>query len=194
MVSDEIRGILSSNFVDITKFRFLDEVDKVEAIRTPVPWSIDTIREHAESHFLVFVPSVSLRQLVDISEMGNLIADRWFVSDTFATTKRASGWHLMLKTTIPDSGDKWWLEQRAMLSASEIVPDATTLAFAVVAYFLQNDIRLFETEYVRTSSERSSMVRVFLAKFDNQGLHFDHWNEDHYKHIKITSELKPEES
>jgi hypothetical protein len=194
MVNERLKNVLGSDFVDITKFRFLDEADKVEAIRTPVPWSIDTIREHAESHFLVFVPSVSLRQLVDIPEMGNLIADRWFVSDAFATTKKSAGWHLIRKTIIPDSGDKWWLEQRAMLSASEMAPDATTLAFAIGAYFLQNQVRLFETEYVRTSSERSSMVRVFLAKFDNQGMHFDHWNEDHYKHIKITSELKPEES
>ncbi len=159
---------------------------------TPIPWSEPTLERYCRSHILSFVPAVSVHAMAISYDLGHFFSQAEFENEPFARHLPIPRWHLIQKNPVRHSGNKWWLEQRQMLAKGETVPSAAVLTYAVVAYFLKTGVRLFESNYVRTTDVCRDGRRVSFCNFNEDGVHYDSWSEINYHHIKVAAEVVPE--
>lgn len=173
---DDIRG-MSVRIVD------MDEL---------VPWSPSALDSYKNSHILAFVPAISIAEMSD-SGFGRRFLDLGpLKKELFATQRPQSGWHLVQKTPVPNSGNKWWLEQKSLLKISERVPKASVVTFLVIAYFQKTGLRLFERDYVRTDDVCEGRQRVSFCAFNEESVHYNIWPEFDCGHLKLAAEIVPE--
>jgi len=139
-----------------------------------VPFSAEVLEACRDTHVLVACAGISLMEVWGFQT--NLFyakSDPWYKSQQFATTKVKAGWYLVRKTPVPDSTSNTWEEQLSLLTEVDEVPRASVLAQAILIHYLETDERLFPGIYVRFSDVVSGGVRVYLGRFDQDGLSVD---------------------
>lgn len=83
---------------------------------------------------------------------------------------KAGEWLMVRKEPYPDSRRKNWDEQKNLLTEVEHVPNAPEVSYAITAYFKVRGVYLLKGVYVRTSSVDADGDRVFVGRFDADGL------------------------
>jgi hypothetical protein len=91
---------------------------------------------------------------------------------------KAGQWLAIRKEPYPDSRNKTWADQEALLAKNERVPNAPEVSYAVTAYYKVRGVYLLSGVYVRTSSVDAGGHRVSVGYFDSAGLSVDRCWDD----------------
>lgn len=133
-----------------------------------IPFSDDTLNKCAETHLLF--PSFPL-SLLDIREkyLEHFCAKNLGCCPELGLKSSRDPlpvhWHLLRMDLVPDSYEKTWCEQLALLSPEEEVPSAALVAFATMLHYKMAGKRLFECTQVRTS-DRAATGPFCVGYFD----------------------------
>lgn len=98
----------------------------------------------------------------------------WYAGDCekFSRTNKAYvEWLGLRKCPVPDSTNKNWEQQKALLATGERVPNSAEVAWGITTYKAVRNIYLLKGVYVRTCSVSSVSSRVYLGYFGQDGLH-----------------------
>lgn len=131
-----------------------------------------------EGMILVACPPEALR-LRDIYELRPDEFDRDYDNSAFEhqDAVQPCGWIAMRKSLIPASADMSWKEQDEVFGSGEALPNAAEIAWCMLAYYLNRDMRLFEEEYVRTTSkdvaDDGQHVSITIGGFTDEGIQAD---------------------
>jgi hypothetical protein len=87
-------------------------------------------------------------------------------------------WLKLRKAPMPDSLSRTWDEQVKLLSELEYVPNDAEVEWGVTTYMAVNNVYLLKGVYVRTSSLASDGRRVYVGRFDADGLNVDDCSDD----------------
>jgi hypothetical protein len=152
-----------------------------------VPFSEETLRACKDTHILVAYIPVSIVSVraktagVKLPENHRMFYGQdWYDKNAVGNGVSALEWHLIRKTSVPDSKSKTWSQQKEMVDATNIdrVPEADVMVYMIIGHFLETGVRLFEKEYVRTSTLDSDGHRVYVGHFDSRGLRLNGWDDD----------------
>jgi hypothetical protein len=102
----------------------------------------------------------------------------WYANanQTFARDEKVSlGWLMIRKAPVPESTNKNWDEQSALISNVEYVPNVAEMSWFITIFYDVRGVRLFEKGYVRTSSRGSDGDRVNVGYFDAKGLDVNYY-------------------
>lgn len=102
--------------------------------------------------------------------------DCWYAKENFAN-KPTCGfrWYLMPLEIVPNSTDKSYQEQTAMLPKEYEVPLAIEEVTKLILYYRKNGIYLNPTNWGRCHDVTSGGRRVPVGYFDSDGLHVGYW-------------------
>lgn len=149
-----------------------------------VPFTEDALTCCKDTHILVVVFPMSILDIRGKVERTLFFSheDSWYNREAFAKDGGEIGWHLVRKTSVPDSTSKTWDEQQALLDKYEETPSARVMVYTIIGHYLATGERLFfeGLPVVRTSSVAGGR-RVRVGGFDGRGLYIDYWG-DGYRH------------
>lgn len=157
------------------------------AYMAEVPLSEETLQRDKDTHILVAYPRYSIVSVraktagVKLPENHRMFYGQdWYDKNEVGNGVSALEWHLVRKTSVPDSKSKTWTQQKEMVDATNIdhVPEADVMVYSIIGHFLNTGERLFEKEYVRASTLDSDGHRVYVGYFDSKGLYVRYWHDD----------------
>ncbi len=156
-----------------------------------IPYPEDELRAKKDTHILVAgypLTTLEIRKRMK----RNFYKQDWYENEDFARkTKVRLRWLLLLKTDVPNSRSKTYVEQTALLD-----PDDETSIFCEVVYgmnihFAETGGRLHETYYVRCQDVTSHGNRVYVGSFYPEGLDVNaHWDVYRYGDFGLASSRK----
>lgn len=142
-----------------------------------VPFSEEKLKACKDSHILVAVFPISIieiRSAVAGIKLANgqplFYKQNWHGDEEFATDKSGVAWHLVRKDYFANSTSKTWKEQQALLPEDEETPKARILVYLMVGHMLATGEYLFGNSYVRSADIDSGGDRIFVGRFDANGL------------------------
>jgi hypothetical protein len=94
----------------------------------------------------------------------------WYDNEPFATFEEPARYRQLRMAAVPDSFDKNFKEQQALLPADEEVPSARVVVMGMVIHFLATDERLFPNVWVRCIDNDSDGLRIYVDPFRPDGL------------------------
>ncbi len=109
--------------------------------------------------------------------------DNWYAKEKFANEPTCGfRWYLMLIEIVPNSTDKTYQEQVAMLTADYEVPLAIEEVTKDLLYYRKNGIYLNPQRYGRCQDVSSDGCRVHVGYFDSGGLDVSFcWDDLRYR-------------
>ena len=137
-----------------------------------IPFSEQELSEVKDTHILVAVFPLSILDIKGKVDRSLFYSkeDAWFNPEKFAKDKGQVGWHLVCKTIVPNSTDKTYSEQQALLLANEEVTIVRVLVYTIIGHYLATGERLFGNIYARCSDLDSGGGHVCVSYFDSDGL------------------------
>lgn len=165
--------IMGKNVIDPEKVaKHLDVAFSVEQLKqlANFPFSESALQECKDTHILVAGYPLSI---MDIREKASKLfrSQDWYNDEKFATKEKVNlRWYLIRKDIIPDSINKRYQEQTALLTEDEEVPRACEMAYMIILYYRAKGIRLFEKLYARCQDVTSGGRRVLVGVFGSEGL------------------------
>ncbi len=157
------------------------------AYMAEIPFSEETLQGCKDTHVLVaYIPTsiVSVRAKTAGAKLPPnhrmFYGQDWYDKNDVGNGVSALEWHLVRKTSVPDSKSKTWQDQKSLVDSTKIdeVPEANVMVYAIIGHFLSTGERLFEKEYVRTSTLDSDGRHVVVGSFDSVGLLVNGWDDD----------------
>ena len=125
--------IMADNFFSVEHamryFVFNPSVADFDALQH-IPWPEEVLKECCNSHALVAMLPISLKKVHRRHHI-SLPTNRSRVIK-FDEDECKAGWHLVRVGPLPESGIKTFEEQRALLPVEDGVPDALTMAYAMI--------------------------------------------------------------
>lgn len=115
-----------------------------------VPFSEVALEECKDTHMLVADFGLSIfnvQNRVDRSLFHDW--DAWENNPSFPKKTGKVKWHLIRKDIVPNSTNKTWRDQQALLLNNEETPKARVIAYAIILYYLTTGKILFEGIRVR---------------------------------------------
>lgn len=188
------REIMSKNFLGIEEaiqhFKVKLTFEAAEAFER-IPFSEDVLMSCKDTHILVADFGLSLLEVRKRVDQKLFYAQDWYNSEKFAKLTDKPQWRLLRKTAVPDSFNKNWQEQQALLTKDEETPKARAMAYMIMLYYAETSERLFQDIYVRCSDLASYGLRVFLGDFDSLGLRVArYWDDYRSYYIGLASSRK----
>jgi len=118
--------------------------------------------------------------------------DNWYSKEKFGNEPTCEfRWYLMPLEIVPDSTNKTYSGQTAMLPVDYEVPLAIEEVTKVILYYRKNGIYLNPTRYGRCQDVSSDGHRVDVGYFDSGGLDAnDYWGDDRYYYIGLAASRK----
>jgi len=115
--------------------------------------------------------------------------DCWYAKEKFAINPTCRfRWYLMPLEIIPDSTEKTYQEQVAMLPAEYEVPLAIEEVTKLILYYRKNGIYLNQTNYGRCQDVTSDGSRVYVGRFDSYGLDVSYcWDDNRNYNIGLAA-------
>ncbi len=156
------------------------------AYMAEISFSEETLRACKNTHILVAYIPVSIVSVraktagVKLPENHRMFYGQdWYDKNEVGNGVSALEWHLVRKTSVPDSKSKTWQDQKSLVDSTKIdeVPEANVMVYTIIGHFLNTGERLFEKEYVRTSTLDSDGFRVVVGYFDSEGLYASRWSD-----------------
>lgn len=149
------------------------------AYMAEIPFSEATLQAHKDSHILVAVVPVSIVAIRTATAKVKLppkhcmfYQQDWYDKNTVGNDVAVLEWRLVRKTPVPDSTSKTWPEQQELLDPKfDETPEANVMVYTIIGHFLSTGERLFEKVWVRTRTLAPDGFRVFVGRFDADGLH-----------------------
>lgn len=151
------------------------------ATLSEVSFTEATLEECKNTHVLVAVFPMSILEIRGkVTGNQRLFYNQdLYNKESFAKDRGETEWHLVRKTSMPNSTIRTWQEQQALLSDKEEAPKARVMIYTIIGHYLATGERLFEHFYVRCSDVDSFGYRVDAGYFGSRGLRvFRHWDGD----------------
>lgn len=156
------------------------------AYMAEIPFPEEVLRECKDTHILVAYAPMAIVAVRAKTASVKLPAKHrmfyqqdWYDNNEVGNGAGALEWHLVRKTSVPDSKSKTWQEQQDLLDSKiDETPEANVMVYTIIGYFLNTGERLFEKEYVRTRTLGSGGVRVDVGSFGSGGLLVDYYWDD----------------
>jgi hypothetical protein len=179
------REIMGKNFFGIEEVQkhFGVSFSKRQlAYMAEIPFSEEVLRECKDTHILVaYAPMaiVAVRAKAATVKLPSkcymFCQNDWYDNDTVVNDAGVLEWHLVRKTSVPDSNLKTWQGQQNLLDPEiDETPEANVMVYTIIGYFLNTGERLFEKECVRTRTLESDGSHVYVGLFDFGGLFIHH--------------------
>lgn len=109
--------------------------------------------------------------------------DVWWANEGFVTKEKVSlRWYLTRRDVVPESANKAYQEQRALLGDHEAVPRVCELVYMTILHYLIAEIPLFEY-YVRCQDVTSGDHRVHVGIFRRGHLDIGARSDRHHEPI-----------
>jgi hypothetical protein len=148
------------------------------AYMAEIPFSEEVLSECKDTHVLVAYAPMAIVAVraktasVKLPPKHRMFYQQdWYDNNEVGNGAGALEWHLVRKTSIPDSKSKTWQEQQDLLDRKiDETPEANVMVYTIIGHFLATGERLFEKEYVRTRTLDSFGDRVNVGYFDSGGL------------------------
>ena len=139
-----------------------------------VPFPEEVLLAHKDTHLLCAVFPVPFEQMVEkVRGKVSVIEDErdtgWSDESLLdpSSTFMYPRWRLIRKQPVAGSFAKTWREQQELIPEGENVPQAHTLIYAVLGYYLETTERLFNAASVRcVDFDDISERRVIVGHFD----------------------------
>lgn len=168
--------IMEGNFFgvqDAARHFFVTLGVRQAALLSRIPWSVDVLRKHSQTHMLVAVLPISIQQIRD--RITDVICERDadINVDEFARTRGQASWHLIRKTPAKKSEFESWSEQELRLKSKELVPTTRVMTYSILGYSLKYAEHLFRNEFVRCSDEVGSDYHTAVGAYTNRWLQID---------------------
>lgn len=183
------REIMGKNFFGIEEAQkhFGVTLSKRQlAYMAAIPFSAEVLTECKDTHILVAYVPISIVDVRTKTASMKLPAKHrmfyqqdWCDKDKFDKAGVLE-WHLIRKTSVPDSKSKTWQEQRNLFDSKiDEIPEANLLVYTIIGYFLNTGERLFEKERVRTRTLGLGGGHVSIGDFGPEGLFINNcWDDD----------------
>lgn len=164
-----------------------------------IPFSEEMLRECKNTHVLVAYAPMAIVAVraktatVKLPAKHRMFCQQdWYDNNAVGNDAGALEWHLIRKTSVPDSKPKTWQEQQNLLDSKiDETPEANVMVYTIIGHFLNTGERLFEKEYVRTRTLGSGGGRVHVGSFDSEGLRVgNYWDDDHLDNMGLSSARK----
>lgn len=179
------REIMGKNFFGIEeaiKHFGVNATKQQLAYLAEVPFSEEVLKSCKDTHILVAVFPLSILAIRGIAKKQSdhtlFYSQDWYDKQAFAKDKGEVGWQLVRKEPVANSTSKTWNDQQALLSKDEETPTARIVVYTMVGHFIATGERLLENIYVRCVDLGSGGVRVFVGRFDAEGLSVFRWGGD----------------
>lgn len=157
-----------------------------------VPFSPEVLNECKDSYILKAYFSKSIFEIW--KKFGNLFCQNiGSIEEKFIREYSNTRWWLIRKTAVEESFSKDWEEQIKLISDSEEVPPAEVVVDTAVGFFNVTGERIFENEYVRTSTI-SDGHHVIVGCFVSGGLFLNDWDDgyrDGYIGLASSRKFRP---
>jgi len=191
------REIMGKNYFGIEEAAKYFGVQPTSAERSAlanIPFSRKTLESCRDTYILVAVFPLSVNDIRSMASSSMFFVaspPRW-AADRFATYKGdGASWQLIRKTPVPNSFDKTWQEQQALLSKNEEVPAARVLVYAIIGHYLATGEQLFKGDFVRSSDINLGGYQVSVGTFGAVGLFVDFdWDGGRYLNFGVSSARK----
>ncbi len=194
---EQARSIMAPNFFGVEEaIRHFKVNPSPEQLATlaEVPYGEAVLQSVKGTHTLVAVFPMSvldIRGKVAGNSQPLFYNQDWYNKEKFANKERGRvGWHLVRKTPVPDSINKTWSEQQALLTETEETPTTQVMVYTITGHFLATGERLFKDVYVRCSDLDSYGYRVLAGVFDAGGLGLGYWVGFRDVSIGLSASLK----
>jgi hypothetical protein len=124
---------------------------------------------------------------------GDFYNTDWHNRESFANDKKVRvRWHLLRKEPVPESHDKTYDEQTALLKEEEEVPFACEMTYMIILYWLTHRERLLRDVYVRCQDKESDGDRVIVGDFDSAGFGVSlFWDDGRRGDLGLASSVRP---
>lgn len=139
--------------------------------------SENMLRHLKENGFALVAPPPVELSLLDIRahrlDLFYYLKEGWYSDkrEKFSREDKTSfAWLMIRKTQIPNSTYKKWNEQQLLLAGIDSVPNVAEMAWFITTFYEVRGVRLFQGDYVRTSSLCSDNCRVNVGGFGTRGL------------------------
>lgn len=155
------------------------------AYMAEIPFSEDVLTECKDTHILVACVPMAIVAIraktanVKLPPKHRMFYQQdWYDSNTVGNDVGALEWHLIRKTSVPESKSKTWQEQQELLDRKiDETPEANVMVYTIIGHFLATGERLFEKEYVRTRTLAPDGSRVLVGVFGAGGLVVNLWRD-----------------
>jgi hypothetical protein len=115
----------------------------------------------------------------------------WYDGKAFAKRNALPRYRQLRMTPVPDSLNKTFAEQQALLPADEEVPSARVVVMGMVIHFLVTGDRLSPNCWVRCIDKDSDGYRVDVGYLLGGGLRVGYyWDDDRYSDLGLASSRK----
>lgn len=159
-----------------------------------VPFSDETLRQYKDTHVLIAGAPLSVNEMRKLADSIFCPGD-WYNREAFATTKKVGArWYLLRKEPVPESRNKTYDEQTALLKDEE-VPFACEVTYLVVLYWLTHRERLLPHVFVRCQDKESDGFRVDIGGFGDLGFFLGCYpDSDCENRLGLASSVPPRKS
>ncbi|MDO8497981.1 MAG: hypothetical protein Q7S61_05575 [bacterium] len=186
---EKARKIMSKNFFgieDVQKHFGVTFSKRQLAYMAEIPFSEEVLTECKDTHILVAYAPMAIVAVrtktasVKLPPKHRMFYQQdWYDNNEVGNGAGALEWHLVRKTSVPESKSKTWQEQQDLLDHKiDETPEANVMVYTIIGHFLATGERLFEKEYVRTRTLDSDGDRVLVGYFDAYGLYIVDWSGD----------------
>ena len=188
------RSIMGKNFLG------LEEVRRGYGIALPVeqlaeiPFDEETLQACKDTHVLVAGSALSVNEVRKLASDDFYDTD-WHNREPFATTKKVTvRWYLLRSAPVPESRNKTYDQQTALLKEEE-VPFACEMTYMVILYWLTHRERLLSDVYVRCQDKDSGGSRVVVGNFGSVGFVVgNYWDDGRSAYLGLASSVPPRKS
>jgi len=154
----------------------------VEALKSPCPyWGEKRIEE---THMLVLIPQTvngrpltlnTLQELIQSPQgEGHATKYRYYYDrmqkEIGSQPVSSSYWALMTKDVLPNSRNKTYIEQQALIKGPYAIPGALEMATGLLMHHAQTGERLYPETFTRCQEKLSNTCRVVVGSFGSSGL------------------------
>lgn len=171
------RAIMGKNFLGLDEVRRGYSVALNPEQLAEIPFKEETLQACKDTHVLVAGAPLSLNEVRKIaaSDFYNI---EWCSQEPFATTRKVTvRWYLLRKGPVPESRNKTYDQQIALLMKGEEVPLACEVTYTVILYWLTHRERLLPDVYVRCQDRDSGGDDgdgIVVGRFDSDGFQVCH--------------------
>jgi hypothetical protein len=150
---------------DVFTKRERDELNEVK-------FSRELIERHKKTHLLIAIPGeLSILDLEAFKPyLFNTSHECFRISNNrrFAKHVDVAAWRLIRKDKKPNSELKSWEQQKSLLLNKEYIPNARTVTYTVVMYYLKKEVALFSEDFIRTADFYHSPFERVAIIFDKK--------------------------
>jgi len=183
------RNILGDDFIppaDVTRARGLVySRTQLAAFRKTLPSRKVLAQLRADGYVLVAGPPAPF-SLSDVHGLNNTLFFfkhiEWY--GKYSTDTVGPVWLALRKSVVPNSKNKTWNKQQALLSSDERVPNATEVVWGLTTYRKVHGVYLINEPWVRTSSLDPSGRHIILGNFDSNGM-FIHYLQGNHRSYRV---------